>query len=192
LPLLPQANEVNTRDGIAAGGARLAAEVRDVASQHGSLTSLSLVGNSLGGLYVRYAAAELLDDDSERCTMAGGLTPDALVTTGAPHLGVRKYTFLPLPEPLFVAGRAVAGQTAEDLLLRDARHDEAASPLLLRMSEAASPFGRALRAFRRRRLCTPSRAERSNPAAREPHARDDPGGRRARNPRALSPSGALV
>lgn len=152
---LAASNEMGfTRDGIAAGGARLASEIRDIVSHHESLESISLVGNSLGGLYVRYAAAELLDGNGAP-TMAGGLTPDALVTTGAPHLGVRKYTFLPLPELLYGAGRPVAGQTAVDLLLRDAAEaGDAVQPLLVRMSDPASPFGEALRAFRRRRLCT--------------------------------------
>ena len=47
------ANEGRTRDGVAAGGRRLAAEVEqlvtDVARRGGSLRTISLVGNSLGG-----------------------------------------------------------------------------------------------------------------------------------------------
>ena len=45
------ANEGRTRDGVAAGGRRLAAEVEqlvtDVARRGGSLRTISLVGNSL-------------------------------------------------------------------------------------------------------------------------------------------------
>lgn len=157
---LAASNEMSaTRDGIAAGGARLAAEIREITAKRDTLTKLSLVGNSLGGLYVRYAAAELLDSraDSGATTMAGGLIPDALVTTGAPHLGVRKFTFLPLPPALFAAGRTIAGQTAVDLLLLDAddeaaRDDDCSPPLLVQMSDSSSRYGCALRAFRRRRL----------------------------------------
>lgn len=56
------ANHGRTRDGVAAGGARLAEEVRRLVDRHPSLSSLVLVGNSLGGLYVRYAAGQLFED----------------------------------------------------------------------------------------------------------------------------------
>lgn len=60
---LAACNEGKTRDGVAAGGKRLAHEVRKLVHEHKSLQSLVLVGNSLGGLYVRYAASELLNED---------------------------------------------------------------------------------------------------------------------------------
>lgn len=144
------ANEGRTRDGVAAGGRRLAAEVAEVAARHPSLRTLTLVGNSLGGLYARHAAAELHD---ERTGRMAGLEPELLLTIGCPHLGVRRYTYLPLPAPVInsAAPRLVAGQTAADLLLLDGDGaDEAGgAPLLVRMSEGS--FGAALRAFRRRR-----------------------------------------
>lgn len=136
-------NEGRTRDGVAAGGRRLADEVREVVRRHPTLTRLSLVGNSLGGLFVRFAAAELLD---EAGTLAG-LLPDSLVTIGCPHLGVSSFLYLPVPPPLYALGNLIAGKTAEDLLLRDAER-----PLLLRMAEPAGRFGVALRAFDRRRV----------------------------------------
>ena len=139
-----QCNEGQTRDGVAAGGRRLAEEVKKVAASHPSLQELSLVGNSLGGLYVRYAARELLDHGR-----MAGLEPHTLVTTGCPHLGVRRYTWLPLPSVLHPAGKIVAGATADDLLLRDST---VSTPLLVEMSAPDSDFGAALRAFRRRRL----------------------------------------
>ena len=101
----------------------------------------------LGGLYVRAAAAELLDD----CC---SLDRRVLMTMGCPHLGVRRYTYLPLPTPLptFLqsASRVIAGQTAEELLLRDGAGG--AQPHLLSMSMPDAAHGRALRAFRHRRL----------------------------------------
>ena len=118
-------NEGRTRDGVAAGGSRLASEIRQVIAMEPSLRSLVLVGNSLGGLYVRYAAAELLEADSRMA----GLDADALVTIGCPHLGVRRHTFIPLPTPVQAAGSIVAGRTAEDLLVRDASKP-AQAPLL--------------------------------------------------------------
>ena len=114
------ANEGRTRDGVAAGGRRLAAEVEqlvaEVARGGGSLRTISLVGNSLGGLYARHAAAELWDAESG---CIAGLEPDAFVSIGCPHLGVRRFTFLRLPPPLQALGPLVAGRTADDLLLRD-------------------------------------------------------------------------
>ena len=80
------ANEGRTRDGVAAGGRRLAAEVEQlVADGGGSLRTISLVGNSLGGLYARHAAAELWRAESG---LIAGLEPDAFVSVGCPHLGM--------------------------------------------------------------------------------------------------------
>lgn len=139
-----RSNEGLTRDGVAAGGERLAAEIREVVARESSLESITLVGNSLGGLYVRHAAASLLEGSGDDATMAG-LRPDALVTTGCPHLGVRRYTYLPVPRWLRPAGVLIAGATADDLLLRDA------SRLLVEMSVPSSAFGEALGVFSRRR-----------------------------------------
>lgn len=129
-----------TREGVVAGGLRVAEEVRAATKRHPTLKSLTLVGNSLGGLYIRYAAGVLLQSDG----LMAGLRPDALVTIGCPHLGVRKFTFLPLPSALHELGWIVAGKTADDLLLR--------TPVLGEMAKEGSPFHHALRAFRRRRL----------------------------------------
>jgi len=139
------ANEgLQTRDGVAAGGRRLAADVRKIAARCSTLRTVSLVGFSLGGLYARYAAAELLDRDGR----LAGLTPDALVTVACPHLGVRRFTYLPLPSWVRCLGWWVAGQTAVELLLQDGRHGH----LLVALGTAGGRYGAALRAFRRRRL----------------------------------------
>ncbi len=155
-------NEGRTRDGVLEGGRRLAAEVRAVVSNTPSLRSLSLVGNSLGGLYVRACAAELFDTTTGRLA---GLEADALVTLAAPHLGVRRHLYAPLPElprsVLHPAAQLVAGQTAEELLLLDGggvgseadEDDDALSAaLLIRMcSPSPDRYGASLAAFRRRR-----------------------------------------
>lgn len=140
-------NEGRTRDGVAAGGKRLASEVRHIVRCNPSLESLSFVGNSLGGLYARYAAAELHDVDAG--TMAG-LRPDAYVTIGSPHLGVRRFTYLPLPPVLQRLGVVVAGRTAQDLLLQDG--ESPADSLLVEMAYEGGRYHSALRAFDRRRL----------------------------------------
>jgi hypothetical protein len=134
-----------TRDGVAAGGRRLADEVLQLREKYQSLESLALVGNSLGGLYVRYASTLLLDPAGD--TIARGLRPDTLLTLCSPHLGVRTFTYLPLPAPhkswISWPSWWVAGTTGDDLLLR--------TSLLEEMSCPQSDHYRALAAFQRRR-----------------------------------------
>jgi hypothetical protein len=139
-------NVGRTADGVAAGGARLAAEVLEVAAACGpSLAELSLVGNSLGGIYARYAARELADGAG--ATVARGLRPRALVTLATPHLGVRRFTWLPLPRPLHALAPALVGRTGAELFLRDGGGGE--PPLLVRLA-CDDGFARPLGAFARR------------------------------------------
>ena len=163
---LATSNEGRTRDGVAAGGRRLADEIRVLVNANPSLRTISLVGNSLGGLYVRAAATELLEQAAGKGGgLMANLEPRVLVTTACPHLGVRRYTYLPLPEFLTPAGRLVAGRTADELLLRDKAAGGGggggggetggggeAVPLLVAMSQPQSPHVLALRRFTRRRL----------------------------------------
>lgn len=73
-----------TADGIEAGGKRLAAEIRQVVSQN-SLSKISLVGVSLGGIYCRWVAHELAD---LRANTIAGLKPHIFISVVSPHLGV--------------------------------------------------------------------------------------------------------
>lgn len=145
-----------------------------------SLSRISLVGNSLGGLYTRYAAMLLYrcDDhgkkrpptDSDEAiqsdehasdpparTTAGpdgedasegadepnfpagkeppaaaarasvtrrrgretiaGLKPSVFMTIASPHLGVRRFTYLPVPPPLHPLAGVLVGKTGSDLFL---------------------------------------------------------------------------
>ena len=140
----------------AAGAARLAAELRSVVAARPSLTHLSLVGNSLGGLYCRYAAALALDDTgAEGPPRIAGLRPVTFLTTATPHLGVGAFGYLGLVPPWLqagVGGRAL-GRTIAELLLQDASQP-GVPPLLVRMAApdgaGQPPFMRALAAFRRR------------------------------------------
>jgi hypothetical protein len=84
-------NEGRTSDGIAAGGSRLATEVTDIIESHrahSKQVTLSFVGNSLGGLYSRYALSEIDLSTAE---------PFVFCTTATPHLGVSQHTYVPLP-----------------------------------------------------------------------------------------------
>ena len=127
-------NNGRTTDGIAAGGTRLAEEVagyiaadvrrrrrgrggpgsRSGSGQHD--VTVSFVGNSLGGLYSRYALSLLPSElrvpaapssrrdggadegaDAEAGAFAINLHPNVFCTTATPHLGVASNTYLPIP-----------------------------------------------------------------------------------------------
>ena len=77
--------------GLATGGESLATEIVQFVKANPSLTRLSIVGNSLGGLYARYAMHVLFNVTDG--TLAG-LKPHRLMTIATPHLGVRNWTFV--------------------------------------------------------------------------------------------------
>ena len=147
-------------DGVRAGATRVADEIRAVVAAHPTLVDVSLVGNSLGGLYARYAAALLFD---VRAGTIAGLRPDAFLTTATPHLGVGPFGYLGLfPSPMRAVVGPALGATTRELTLADGgrigAEDEA--PLLARMADAdvgsdggrrdEPPFLDALGSFRRR------------------------------------------
>jgi hypothetical protein len=99
-----------TLDGIAEGGNRLVAEVKQVVVQNPQLTDISFVGLSLGGLYCRHAIKELVSDER-----IFGLKPCAYVSIASPHLGIR-HSATPLQQ--FLCEKAL-GTTGLELLLQD-------------------------------------------------------------------------
>eukprot|EP00977_Amphora_coffeiformis_P020005 scaffold7768_cov185-Amphora_coffeaeformis.AAC.1 len=109
----PTCNERRTDDGIVSGGDRLVKEIREFihkemqqrrksAANEGDRDdelpriTISMLGNSLGGLYSRYAIAKLLeycevdDADNETWILDGKyrLAFNVFCTTATPHLGV--------------------------------------------------------------------------------------------------------
>lgn len=147
--LLVHASAVNTdrtHDGIVAGGERLAADVRAIVAEHPTLTRISIVGFSLGGLYARYAVAALYDANER--TVAS-LKPERFVAVAAPHLGVRNFgVYRFLPAPMLSRANLVCGDTGLQLVLEDG-----ALPLLVRMTiDEELPFVSSLKAFTSRVL----------------------------------------
>ena len=149
---IARSNEKKTGDGVIEGGTRLANEINEAVysyktTNYPNLKYISIVGNSLGGLYARYALSkiEIFDDDKEYGTnknekkkdlriettsnemkshssssqMENGLIPHTFLTTVSPHLGTRSFTYIPLPQAIFPLLSKVMGQTGSDLLLRD-------------------------------------------------------------------------
>ncbi|OEU17294.1 hypothetical protein FRACYDRAFT_237703 [Fragilariopsis cylindrus CCMP1102] len=113
--LSSKANVNNSTDGIAKGGERLAVEISawiqqytaDIQEHSSSnsnsnsnsnstetIVTLSLIGNSLGGLYSRYALAELYYNTKS----FDKILPLIFGTTSSPHLGVSQETFIELPK----------------------------------------------------------------------------------------------
>jgi pimeloyl-ACP methyl ester carboxylesterase len=115
-------NEGRTSDGIAAGGSRVAREVNEILANLSKENSkreisLSFVGNSLGGLYARYALSEIpslaaAPNDTEKYP---GVQPKVFCTTATPHLGVSEHTYLPIPRVAeYVVAKAMS-VTGEDM-----------------------------------------------------------------------------
>ena len=116
-----KANVNVSTDGIVNGGNRLAAELSGWIQKHATemqdsdstTMTLSLIGNSLGGLYSRYALAELYYEQRD---IFNQVLPLLFCTTSSPHLGVSQETFIELPkwmEP-WVA-KTMGQQTIDDL-----------------------------------------------------------------------------
>eukprot|EP00751_Fragilariopsis_kerguelensis_P010827 CAMPEP_0170773062 /NCGR_PEP_ID=MMETSP0733-20121128/9167_1 /TAXON_ID=186038 /ORGANISM="Fragilariopsis kerguelensis, Strain L26-C5" /LENGTH=325 /DNA_ID=CAMNT_0011115413 /DNA_START=560 /DNA_END=1537 /DNA_ORIENTATION=+ len=77
--------------------------------------TLSLIGNSLGGLYSRYALAELYYNNKHQ-QWHNKIIPLVFCTTSSPHLGSSQETFIELPrwlEPY--VGTVMKQQTMDDL-----------------------------------------------------------------------------
>lgn len=121
----------STHSGVAAGGERLASEIEGLVAKYPSLKRISLMGFSLGGLYIR-AAAPLIEHL--------GLAPVNFVAVASPHAGIRGHLH-GLVERTVALG--VLGDTGRDLLLLDSR-GEGGAPLLVWMADPRSPHWRAL------------------------------------------------
>merc|ERR1712146_351900 len=147
LPHIVRCNEQRTGDGVIQGGLRLANEINEMVhyyktTNYPNLKYISIVGNSLGGLYARFALSEIkifeketvsdkqfneneisekpeATGDNETLQMGGGLLPHTFLTTVSPHLGAKSFTYIPLPEAVFPVLGKVMGQTGSDLLLMD-------------------------------------------------------------------------
>ncbi|XP_024365990.1 uncharacterized protein [Physcomitrium patens] len=137
--------------GVDLAGKRLADEVRQIVWTNPGLKRISFVAHSLGGLFQRYAIANLYN---ARDSTIAGLEPVQFVTIATPHLGMRGSKSLPMAFGVTVLEELAAiftvGRTARQLFLSDGELNE--PPLLLRMATDCSDgcFISALRAFKMR------------------------------------------
>jgi Putative serine esterase (DUF676) len=103
-----------TSDGIVNGGQRLLEEIRtkiNVLQTDDSIIHLSMFGNSLGGLYARYAMAHWNWKE-------GNVIPFVFCTVSTPHLGVANYTYVPIPHWTQRLIATTLGNTGQDLFHR--------------------------------------------------------------------------
>ena len=129
-------NERRTNDGVKNGGERVVEEVMEVIQSRineycpmcMNITdvTLSFVGNSLGGLYSRYAIARIYEnltshevpketDYVMRLENGIPLHFNIFCTTASPHLGTANHTYLPLPRTAEIGIGYVMGATGQDL-----------------------------------------------------------------------------
>jgi len=149
-----QCNEGKTNDGIIQGGERLIHEIRNVIdsnmNQRQEVISkevndkqlcditISILGNSMGGLYGRYAIAKLIEIycveiestnhnnpekgiSTTRWILDGNyrLSLNTFCTTATPHLGVSKHTWIRIPRIAEVIVALCMGETGNDLFRRN-------------------------------------------------------------------------
>jgi hypothetical protein len=121
-------NEGKTTDGVQPGGERLVNEMVQVIRENmrrrrTKSVTLSVLGNSLGGIYGRYAIARLADmcepapDDPGVLVLDGEyrIRCNVFCTTATPHLGVAGHTFLPIPRTAEIGVAHAMGDTGRDL-----------------------------------------------------------------------------
>lgn len=168
-------NEGRTNDGVRAGGERLVEEMLQVIRKQAGRTRrkknqgkqkngddddgtndgdlnevvdihLSLVGNSLGGIYSRYAIAQLFDmseklveNEGEPCRntvlLDNGnihLHFETFCTTATPHLGCSKHTYISLPRSAENVVGNILGETGRDLFrMNDLLYSMSTDPFFL-------------------------------------------------------------
>lgn len=135
-------NHGKTFDGVAKGGKRLANEINDLLhnvlskelQQQQQLNnmntttttvSLSIIGQSLGGLYGRYALSQIdwnihekfnnHDNNHHHHEIVLPIIPAVFCTVTTPHLGVSQNTYIQLPRYLESIMSTVLQQTGIDL-----------------------------------------------------------------------------
>lgn len=142
------ANENFTSDGVANGGRRLAAEI---IAELGATCELdcyiSLIGHSLGGLYIRYAA-EIL----HRTGVFTKHRPINFITLASPHLGIRRDPNRSLFNSMYITIANWLCRSTREMLLQDNTEEiiEHGMPVLQWMT--SDSYISSLRAFKRRSL----------------------------------------
>jgi len=159
-----------TFDGIDVCGDRLVAELRGLVAAGASLTHITFVGHSMGGLISRYAIGRLFSPGDGTLL---GLQPAHYITMATPHLGCDGFGVSQVPllgwargvpligdsiQRAMVAAAApvtavMFGKSGHQLWLQDGPQPPASRPLIERLATddaAEGPFLSGLAAFRTR------------------------------------------
>lgn len=142
-------NTDKTHDGVALGGLRLAEDIRAVVAKYPSLQQISMMGFSLGGLYVRYAAGVLYRREEDGKETIAGLKARSVFVVASPNLGVRSFgVYRFVPQSVVQWATSLWGETVAQMMMADE------DKILVEMSrdggKYAVPFMSALRAFSER------------------------------------------
>ncbi|TMW56026.1 hypothetical protein Poli38472_008674 [Pythium oligandrum] len=159
LVIKSKANHTQTSMGVDVGGTKLAVEVVNTILKYDlhpgiETYKFSIVCHSLGGLYARYAIAQI---QAELAML--NIEFVSFVTMCTPHLGCRRprapsvmKNFLRLGVHTVLASKTIYGQTGIDLLVANDPQtmevDPTRRPVLESMSDPESEFIRALQRFR--------------------------------------------
>ncbi|KAL3162411.1 hypothetical protein ABBQ32_010082 [Trebouxia sp. C0010 RCD-2024] len=151
-----------TYDGIDTCGDRLAVEIEHKVKEYPSLQNISLLGHSMGGLLVRYAAGKLYDPTTK---LIAGLKPAHFLTLATPHMGCDGQGPAQVPFIGWTGDMPLAGGLLQTLLQSAAKpfvsffmkrtgqqffmHDtgNGQTPLLVQMSEDDAEHGYFLSAL---------------------------------------------
>jgi len=118
-----KANNGKTRDGIIKGGKRVAQEVLDIILNDSTckdknvIKTISFIGHSLGGLYSRYAIAEI------EAQLPDHHYFNIFCTTATPHIGISSHTYFPLPRVLERVIAVSLGKTGKHLFRTKRKND---------------------------------------------------------------------
>ena len=152
----PSYQLLRSQDGIDVIARRVVGQLHDVVAAHPSLTSLSLIGYSMGGLIAHFVAGLLLARDPAPFF---GLRPLNFVSIACPHVGARLVadgacsTRVLLRLAKLIGGRSAMQMTCADSETR----------LLALMAHRGSAFSRGLAAFQSRRLYSNMSGDRTVP-----------------------------
>ena len=147
---------LRSQDGIDVIARRVVSQLHDVIGAHPSLTSISLVGYSMGGLIAHFVAGMLFACEP---TPFCGLRPLNFVSIACPHLGARLVTDGSCATRLLRhLAKLLGGRSAIQMTCADGDMQ-----LLALMAHRRSAFSRGLAAFARRSLYSNVSGDRTVP-----------------------------
>ncbi|PRT55061.1 hypothetical protein B9G98_02681 [Wickerhamiella sorbophila] len=139
-----------TYDGIDVCGTRVSSEIvsaiDSLEAAGVSVDSLSLMGYSMGGLMVRYAAGVLYTQG-----LFDKVAPGTMTTMFTPHLGVNVLGGQLSANIFNFIGSYSMARTSRQVFLRDA-NEKSGTPLFEHMLDPSTPYAKALALFTRKVL----------------------------------------